>query len=83
MTNIFDLLNIYNFKYILEWDIFLFELWFDIYIYDFRQSDYVLTLIPSQWGLFIDTLIPSQWGLFIGTETSSRASRVYRVSGPS
>ena len=27
----------------IEWDIFLFELWFDIY--DFRQSDYVLTLI--------------------------------------
>ena len=82
MTNIFDLLNIYNLN------IYLNEIYFClnydlIYIYDFRQSDYVLTLIPSQWGLFIDTLIPSQWGLFIGTETSSRALRVYRVSGPS
>ena len=34
-------INIYI--YVSEWDIFLSELWFDIY--DFRQSDYVLTLI--------------------------------------
>ena len=34
---------IYIYIYVFEWDIFLFELWFDIY--DFRQSDYVLTLI--------------------------------------
>ena len=42
---------IYDFIYVFEWDIFLFELWFDIY--DFVQSDYVLTLIPGQGGLFI------------------------------
>ena len=29
------------FIYVFEWNIFLFELWFDIY--DFRKSDYVLT----------------------------------------
>ena len=54
------------FIYIFEWNIFLFELWFDIY--DFIKFDYILTLIPSQWGLFIGTLIPSQWVLIIGTE---------------
>ena len=46
--------------YVFEWNIFLFELWFDIY--DFRQFDYALTLIPSQWGLFIGTETSSIWG---------------------
>ena len=26
-----------------------------IYIYDFGQSNYILTLTPSQWRLFIGT----------------------------
>ena len=55
------ILNIWFYIYVFDWDIFLFELWFDIY--DFRQSDYVLTFIPSQWGLFNGTLIPSHWGV--------------------
>ena len=37
--------------------IFFFELLFDIY--DFGQYDYVLTLIPSQWVLFISIEIGS------------------------
>ena len=36
-------LYIYIYIYVFEWDIFLSELWFDIY--DFRQIDHVLTLI--------------------------------------
>ena len=38
----------------------------DIYFclnYDFGQSEYVLTLIPSQWGLFIGTDTSSIWGI--------------------
>ena len=54
---IYIILNIYlnEIYFCLNYDL--------IYIYDFRQSDYVLTLIPSQWGLFIGTLIPKPMGV--------------------
>ena len=43
-----------------------------IYIYDFGQSDYALTLIPNQWGY---SLVPKL--------ISSGPSRAYRVFKPS
>ena len=49
-----------------------FYLNYDLIYMIFRQSDYVLIQIPSQWGLFIGTNL-----------VLSGASRVYRVFGPS
>ena len=48
---------IYIYIYVFGWDIFLFELRFDIY--DFRQFDYVLTLIHRIF-IFIVLLISSK-----------------------
>ena len=49
MYLITEYIIIYIYIYVFEWDIYIyiyiFKLWFDIY--DFGQSDYVLTLVPS------------------------------------
>ena len=39
------IIYIYIYMYLNEIYIYIFKLWFDIY--DFGQSDYVLTLVPS------------------------------------
>ena len=58
--SITEYMILYIYIYIFEW--FFFFFWTLIYMYDFRQYDYVLTLISSQWGLFIGTETNSIWG---------------------
>ena len=46
---------------------------YDLIYMTFRQFDYVLTLISSQWGLFIGTLILKPMGVihwYFDTQTN-------------
>ena len=78
------LLNIelYIYIYIFEWDIFLFELWFDIY--DFGQSDYVLTQYSVNKDYSLVLWYPTNGSYSLVPKlVLSWISWAYRVYGPS